>query len=1025
MPTTLRTPHYLSIAAVIIWTIYLLLDYLGFHGRMLKDFLAFPYAGLVGTYVVLGGVASFLAHRKLSKTEGQAFQISFRGISVYGLVLLTALCSIAAFSLAERLPQTGLSQRLFYFTAYGTYHVAGLFILATSAFGIGSVLLSRYRERLKSSFNLISIALGISVLGILFAIIGLTNLLIPIVCWIVIAVGIGIGYKSVLGFLINTLWTKKKITISRAWVPAVLVALVAILGVTFVGAFKTFPVGFDGAALYLNTAMLTADSGGLPYGGQAFAWSVMMGVGDILFGSLTMGILLSHLMNVLCLLMLYRVARIYLSESGALLACLLVLIAPFFVFHSLVDEKVDLAFTFISLAAFYLATVLTNPFNVMVASDATTVQEAQEIETGPSTHAQSSDNYVWLLLGLLVGFAFTIKYTAIIFVLALGGYWLYQRAGKIAFLGSVLGSVGFLFFTGVYRLGYISMPRAESLAFGGATLVLGLAFIAYAFRKNITAGIGLAKGIGLFTASFLLTFAPWGIKNVAENGSVSVNHLIQGESVAPSLDYIHQLSFLDNWGTPEFYFTHQSPSVEQPTFQFAEYDQQPAAEAPAEEASSFEINQGAREDVQRYLGYEAPFWRYFSLPYDMTVNSNLSSRLVDIGWLGLLLLPIILLIAPGGSIKWAKLALLVPILIYLAAVLYSLYERDGEILQKAIWVDMEKRFITTQVPGSMRGIVRAATTPLLNLSAALSGTFKSLGELPLSAVFTSILGVGLLLTLGAKRRLASLPVRFRQFGAFLSIYAILFWIMGNGVIWYAMPLFVLAPVFLVWFFDRPDRFLGPGLARFTSVFGSVVIGLTIFVQGALYFTSPFESEGDPAGLFRYPFVEMATSSDMNERKVQAAFNPASNEILDALNADMDDKIYRVATQLGHFIKQNDRRVFSDPVLTRYDEIASRLRPGEEEKFFDMLKAQGYKYVLFDLNLGAVDRTPEQTLKKKFLSLARAIFSTKKLKLVSTDNYVADPKAPVIMLPDGKRANARRRIKGKTVFKGSVILMEIK
>ena len=162
MPTTLRTPHYLSITAVVAWTVYLLLDYLGFHGRMLKDFLAFPYAGLVGIYTVIAAAVSFLAYRRLHKSNGQPFQLSFRGIGVYGLVLLTALSSIAAFSLAERLPQTGLSQRLFYFTAYGTYHVVGLFVLATSAFGIGSVLLSRYRERLESSYNLISISLGMA-----------------------------------------------------------------------------------------------------------------------------------------------------------------------------------------------------------------------------------------------------------------------------------------------------------------------------------------------------------------------------------------------------------------------------------------------------------------------------------------------------------------------------------------------------------------------------------------------------------------------------------------------------------------------------------------------------------------------------------------------------------------------------------------------------------------------------------------------------------------------------------------------
>ena len=61
-----------------------------------------------------------------------------------------------------------------------------------------------------------------------------------------------------------------------------------------------------------------------------------------------------------------------------------------------------------------------------------------------------------------------------------------------------------------------------------------------------------------------------------------------------------------------------------------------------------EVNSPVREEIQRYLGYEILPVRYLSLPYDMSVNSNVPGKHVEIGYLFLMFIPIILLLGFKG-----------------------------------------------------------------------------------------------------------------------------------------------------------------------------------------------------------------------------------------------------------------------------------------------------------------------------------------------------------------------------------------
>jgi len=51
-----------------------------------------------------------------------------------------------------------------------------------------------------------------------------------------------------------------------------------------------------------------------------------------------------------------------------------------------------------------------------------------------------------------------------------------------------------------------------------------------------------------------------------------------------------------------------------------------------------------REEVQRYMGYEILTERYLSLPYDISMNTNVIGGFVDIGYFLLMFLPVLLLL---------------------------------------------------------------------------------------------------------------------------------------------------------------------------------------------------------------------------------------------------------------------------------------------------------------------------------------------------------------------------------------------
>ncbi len=1030
--TTTRKNTLLSLIAKIgcvAWVAWVVLDYLAHHPYLTRAVVTVPYAGILTVFALAGGGLSYFVHRKLRKNTGSAYAVPYRGVGLFLIVQFCAALILVAFANVSFLPPLSLITRVGYFWLFSSAFLAALLVLVTAAYTAGNLLLNRLSADLSDSYSLISIALGCSLLGFGLTILGLFGLISFWVLWPVVILLLGWQWRVSSNFLIATVWRSKRLEIGKWWVPLLLTLVFVVAGFNWIAAFKTFPIGYDGSGLYLNITELIAHGGRLPAGGQAFNWSIIMAAGEVLFDSRIVAILLSHLMNILCLLVTYRIARYWLDPAYALLAAVIPFVSPYFAFHGIVDEKIDLGFTFIVLSGFALLIQMTGRDT----ADAVDREYIPPVSIG-GKWTLPSGTVVAVLVGWLAGYAFGIKYTAVFYLVGLAGWLFYQQVGRWGLTGIFLLALSFIFLSGVYHFGYLEVRRVPSgiLALGLLT-VAGGAFYASARAYSWAVLARSAKQLMCLFTFFLLAWSPWAIKHISEHGRVKIGTMIEGKERAPDIELVpiepdnttSQLK--DSYRSP---FAHPARN---PYARYASQEQETPAEEPAATSTrqgGKQANQAVREEIIRYLGYEPGVWRYTSLPYDLTMNNNVpGSRYLNIGFLFLALLPLLFFVDAANSRPvWQRVLLLAGGMFWLATCLVSIYRSPQHTFDAAALQTGMGSYFSFHPGGAESWFSKlyfTAIQPLAWLADQLSPFYR------LGSKVTTIPTICLLLAISAggyllvKNRLPELPASFKALAGFLFAYLFLWWIMGNGIIWYGMPIFVLLPIAIVYWLNHPARFMGSTAAGFTQGLFGTTIGLFLLLAGLQYFTSSFAGDTEQHTIFRWPFVDYASNPTVMERDVLNSYSPILAEAVEIMNADESTKIYRVNTHYGFHIAANNVRVYSDPVLDKFARITAEL--DDDSQFFDVLRAQGFKYIFFDLRTAGVDASPEQTLRKKFKRITDQLIKSDKVKLLLTDNYVSDPgaAAPLIKLPNGKRAKAVMGLDGQTVYPGNIALFEIR
>jgi hypothetical protein len=1089
-------------AFLILWFALVFFSYWSFHPQYSVGLIKLPNVTLMLTLLaVIAGVWQWVVRA----------QPKLKGWMVYGFVWLLSGLTYGVYVSSTGPSFANAGQGVFYFLGFLLLMHGALAIIYLVHMALGEWVLNPLKNRFsKLSYAILCLATGISMSFPILLFLGMADLLEGWILWIIFGSILGLRYKLIWGTLKELLFSEIKIKKGSQWKAAPIFILFLGLAIQVVATIKAWPIGFDGALLYMNTTHLLATYNGLPLVGHAFNWELFMSLGEIMFNLVPISILLSHTAIYLVCIVAYQIGRLFMSIFASTLAVVLLFFNPAFSFHALFDEKVDLGFLFIALSILLL----------LLEGTKTSQNEAtSSTQLKMGKFNIDAQLFLWMIAGWLAGYAFGIKYTGVFAIFALVVFQTYRFAGVIAALGMMLLVIGSLFGIGVHKFAYIDLDGISALRYALASIIPGLVLLAYAFFKKRISINPFLTPLVLFGAFALLAFMPWMVRNYVQNQSISIRGLVQSdikpptllpasalmEGVSPErmperklvqtfssfgvtlgenqLVSIQQLlAATDDFGTsaderqnillglrdtiianiltPEqrnqvntkisdaglsmdvdgselagantfvlnnFRKRGITLSIDQKD-QIKELlsdlmlkgvvlkgDKSEVKElknkivetilTPEQRAQMVGLKAGdlritedgsvakttslgevAREEVKRYMGYEPGLPLYLSLPHDLTMNVNVPfSRYLDVSFLFLLLLPFLLM--GKNLIRNTGIQLLLlgiwTVSIY---ALYGLMDKpDAETLSTLIQnkLGIHEGWLSQIIVPIHIQIQKA----FIEFGLLLKGPLDFISGLSFFWVYMALLLGGLGTFWLMKTHLASLPATLKQVLAFALALGGFWFFFGNGIIWYGFAFFALLLLWLTYYFENTGVLADSGEESFTKPIwrGAVLTSLLLCIS--LFFVSGTQSQQNAQYIFQGAFLRYA-SGPQDVARTQAQYIPYMEEMMKRLNANPDEKIFRVGTGFNYHILENDKRVLSDNQLGLYDQISANL--DRKEDFIQLLKLSGFKYILYDLNTGSIDNTPEQSMRNKAAQFFNMIINSTALNPLYTDNFIRDP-----------------------------------
>ncbi len=1115
-----------------IWTILVLISYWGFH----------PYYGLVvqelpnvSILVVLGllsgGAWWMLRSRKKP----------LRGWMIYAFVLVLEMVIFLMYSSREKIFSDSAAAHVPYFLGFNLFIQTAVAYLFLVQIAIGDSLMRLFPVRIhKDNAVVINLAMGLSVTGFILVILGLVGGLNTWVLWALTLIPLAFRYRMIIDFLKGMFLAPITKGVTSGWGIIPIMMLLIAIAFNQISALKAFPIGFDAVSLYMNRSHLIAQYGALVPGGQADGWPLWTSLGELMFQSVTVSIMLSHSAMLLCLWVFYRLARMVLNKQSSWLAVALFYINPAFSFHAAHDAKVDLGFLFILLSAVLLLLDLRK-----------SAQGASGRESGTVTEV-SLDWMPWALAGWMSGYAFGIKYTAIMFMIGLMAMLFRWQWGWRGAAGLFFTTLGGLFLMGIDQFGYMELGDTPPSTFALIGIGFGLPLLAWAGFRSPKGLPGLGMAIGGFTLAALLSFSPWMVKNASEHQTLSINNLLVGRNTTalldPNLDDKGEESMVEfqkrvlysslkNMGvelnpeqrqvadqilTQRITGESDTSTVEAQSQMARDQimesvltpEQKQIAEASIGQfgldysAMEEDISMGCeliieslkrrgitlsndqkglvisllrandvmvedmterrtrlaalrqdifntvltseqyetatgqkqgalaqafgkhpvkasffggtkREEIRRYLGFEAGAPLYFSVPYDLTMNTNIPfSRYLDVSFLFLLLLPFFFFgrnLYRNISVGFGFLGL------WIISVL-SLYPQairmDPAALQERILSQMGQPLTgLAALPGML---FIPLQTMLVHTGNQLSSIYQWLADWSFLYTFVAVL---VLFALGAwllREKLAALPEALGSFFVFALAFGGLWFFFSNTIIWYGFILFMMGFLLITWLTDHLPVWYPDLPKSLLTRWWRIAVGTSMVFCLSLFLVSATQNQAGARLIFQSPFLQFA-SSGMTAEESLGSFRPYMAEAIQKMNEDPSTKIYRIGTHLNYHILQNDKRVLEDNQLGIYSDLSKKM--SDKNDFLKRLIDNGFKFVLYNVNLAGTDLTPEQTLAKKADEMLMLLFDSPLATPIYTDNFIKDPAVPTTKVGD-KVWPGKPGLGGETTVPGTFILFEL-
>ena len=932
-------------------------------------------------------------------------------IILYFLLFLFCVC-FAYFSFSSLNQSFLLFWKIIYFLIFPVF----FFFIIASFWKKITNFLPKIETFSENTRFLLSLNLGffsfVSTLAI-FSFFSFYNIFL--VFWILLFFFI-LSYKEAFWF-IKIFFTKKIILQKKEFLSFKIVSseifyLIAffIIATWFILIVRPFPIGWDDLWVYMNLPNLLANSSATASLWEMYSWQLFTWVWYLLWEP-AFAFFLNYFWYILSFITLnIAFFDIFKSKEKSFLFLPAILSTvfiglPMSIFHSMKDMKLDQWLFFITtFIVFFLYNYLQKIF------------KKEEI----------SKIYLFIIW-LLVGFAFSIKFTSLFLIISILSLLSFFYLGFFWFFGFLF--IFFAVFT-IWNLWQImNIAINWNLYISVFAFVIGITLIFIWIYKNKNFKKYFSE-VCIFLLWIFLSLLPWLSKNFIEiYPNISVNWLLKWNLQNPKPN-------LENIYSPE------------------EIIEKNKIKAKRREEDAVTTN----EDLKRYLWYESGILPFTNMFWNLTMQVNQWWKFTEISFLFFALIPLIFIFLPFKNKYFCFLIFLFIFLEILLIFDPNLYSNRKSILVENISQNsIEKIFsknsnweftLVYEDLNKLETKIEKEKIPekeeiisLWKQNRNFLQTLKDyLAILPLQIGYFIIFLMFIIPFLILNYSLKDFEKNFifKLNLAFATIY-IFFWCISSfWIVWYGITMYFCL-LLMIWFWalelSKYDETNSQQRFFWSLVFVAIILSFLLctsvphtisnlkwiaYVDYKIWKTDYLENTFDLHYNYDKIFFELnidenkkfdflKKSIDENILKDEFFWMEKSiSEIVDFLkikakNWDKKAKeslkniykwilnptkdfennwnIFRIWTFFKYYISSNQKRVFEDGLLFYFKDYILANSP---EKTFENMKNLWFKYLLVDLWAATIDDSESHGLTNRYEELLQS-FVAKNLELVSTDS----------------------------------------
>jgi hypothetical protein len=408
-------------------------------------------------------------------------------------------------------------QQAFFTRVLSQVGMIALLLLEMLVLGSALLRLLRVPVRGIGLETVFSLAIGACALIALLWLAAVAGVYTSVLGWAVLVIVPILCYKSVLTWLERLRSTSIDMDVGWGHVYMLLCwLLISYLAFNFLSVVRPFPIGWDDLGSYVNRPHLLVSYGRFIPNMTTFQWEYLTSVGFLLFGydsvfGATLSMLINWAAGILAILGVLVFGSTYLGRGRGILAAILYYVLPLVGHFSFADMKVDNA-------VFAMGAIGTMAVFLYLFPRSETKEGAEE--------QAGFGDWRWLIVaGVLLGFDFAMKPTAIMTILALiaviAGVMLHWSAT----VGIIFGSIGLFIYRGVLSSAIIRDRLLNGADFNPTIavvifVVLALACIGFAFYKRRLMALPTPRSVGIFVASVAIAMLPWLVHNNIKHGNI-------------------------------------------------------------------------------------------------------------------------------------------------------------------------------------------------------------------------------------------------------------------------------------------------------------------------------------------------------------------------------------------------------------------------------------------------------------------------------------------------------------------------